>query len=246
VTPLGQALWTALDVAARPLTDDDLRALSPMLIVAPHADDETLGCGGLLARSSAMGLRPRVVFLTDGSASHVDSPTWPAVRLAQVRQGEALAALAVLGLSEGDVYFMGWPDAAPLDPAGEGYAKSIAALSGWIDGFAPKSLWAPRAGEPHCDHEAATALADHIAQSRPGVRRLQYLVWAWADATLARAMPGEQAWRLLCVGTSDLRRRALACHATQTTGLIDDARQAFLIPADLAAVVDRPSEIFIE
>ena len=246
MTPLGQALWTRLDAAARPLTDDDLRALSPLLVIAPHADDETLGCGCLLARASALGLRPRVVFLTDGSASHVDSPTWPPSRLAEARRQEALAALSVLGLTAEQAFFMDWPDAAPLDPGSEAYGRSLARLLGWIENLDLRSLWAPRAGEPHCDHEAATALAEDLARRRPGVRRLQYLVWAWEDAAIACAGPGEQAWRLLCVGTSALRRRALDCHRTQTTGLIADAGQAFLIPEALAAVVDRPSEIFIE
>lgn len=39
-----------------------------MLVLAPHPDDETLGCGGLLARAADQGLRPRVAFLTNGAA----------------------------------------------------------------------------------------------------------------------------------------------------------------------------------
>jgi hypothetical protein len=42
------------------------------------------------------------------------------------------------------------------------------------------------------------------------------------------------------------RRLALACHRTQTSDLIADAEEAFLIPPDLAALTDRNAEIFIE
>lgn len=37
-----------------------------ILIVAPHADDETLGCGGLLAKRTQGGFEATVVVLTDG------------------------------------------------------------------------------------------------------------------------------------------------------------------------------------
>ena len=37
------------------------------LALAPHYDDEVLGCGGLLAQLAAAGSVTRVLFLTDGS-----------------------------------------------------------------------------------------------------------------------------------------------------------------------------------
>ena len=40
-----------------------------VLVVAPHQDDETLGCGGLIARKRYEGLPVHVVFITDGSAT---------------------------------------------------------------------------------------------------------------------------------------------------------------------------------
>src|SRR5690606_11392217 len=36
------------------------------LVIAPHYDDEVLGCGGLLAQLAAGGAAVRVLFLTDG------------------------------------------------------------------------------------------------------------------------------------------------------------------------------------
>ena len=39
------------------------------LILAPHADDESLGCGGLIAACCERGQQPIVVILTDGAAS---------------------------------------------------------------------------------------------------------------------------------------------------------------------------------
>jgi LmbE family N-acetylglucosaminyl deacetylase len=247
VTAVGAAAWTTLDAAADMLTSEELRALSPIVILAPHPDDETLGCGGLLATAAALGLEPRVVYLTDGSASHRNSALWPPSRLAKTRRAEGLAALSVLGVYAERTLFLDWPDAAP-HRRGEGeYAATLDRLSAWLDAFGPKSLWAPRAGEPHCDHAAATDLADDLADHRPGdLRRLDYMVWGWADDAVAVRRRGERVWRLPCADWALQRRRALACHRSQTTDLITDARDAFLIPHDLAALTDRPVEIFIE
>ena len=44
-----------------------------VMIVAPHPDDESLGCGGLIAQLCSMGRPPLVVIATDGSRSHPGS-----------------------------------------------------------------------------------------------------------------------------------------------------------------------------
>ncbi len=45
---------------------------APIVVLAPHPDDESLGCGALLAAAFA-GKGARVVCLTDGSGSHPGS-----------------------------------------------------------------------------------------------------------------------------------------------------------------------------
>jgi LmbE family N-acetylglucosaminyl deacetylase len=245
VTAVGHRAWLKLRRAARRLDEARLLALSPMLIVSPHQDDETLGCGGLLATASRLGLRPRVAYLTDGSASHVGSPSWPPARLARTRRREALSALAVLGVGAEDVCFLGWSDADPLAQGQPDYARTIDRLRAWAAGFAPASLWSPWRGERHCDHVAAADVARDLARRLdPRPVSMDYLVWGWTEAGLAGG-PGE-AWALQCPDTTDIRRRALACHRTQVGGLIADARTSFQIPPRLAALTGRPTEIYLE
>ena len=57
---------------------------APALVLAPHPDDESLGCGALLAASFA-GPGAHVICLTDGGASHLGSPTWPREALSALR-----------------------------------------------------------------------------------------------------------------------------------------------------------------
>ena len=143
VKALGHAAWRKLRQGARPLDDARLAALSPLLVLAPHQDDETLGCGGLLATASRLGLEPRVAYLTDGAASHLGSPTWPRARLARARRREALAALAVLGVPQAQVQFLDWPDAHPFAADSADYRRSMAQLTAWMARVRPASVWAP-------------------------------------------------------------------------------------------------------
>jgi LmbE family N-acetylglucosaminyl deacetylase len=244
---VGQHAWSRVSRRARRLDTQAIRSLSPVLILAPHQDDETLGCGALIAAAARMGLRPRVAFLTDGSASHEGSPTWSAQRLAAARRAEALDALGVLGVPPADILFLDWPDAAPPPPGSPRYRAALDRLGGWAAGFRPRGLLSPWRGEDHCDHEAAARLAADLARTlRPPLKTLDYLVWGWAQRDLPPALGRATVWGLPCRDTTLLRRRALACHATQTSDLIDDARQSFRVPARLAALTARPMEIYLE
>jgi LmbE family N-acetylglucosaminyl deacetylase len=68
-----------------------------VLVIAPHADDETIGLGGTIAKHVAAGDRVTVAIMTGhGDAPH---PLWPETAWDVVR-AEARAAMAVLGVTE--------------------------------------------------------------------------------------------------------------------------------------------------
>jgi LmbE family N-acetylglucosaminyl deacetylase len=70
----------------------------PFVVVAPHPDDESLACGGLLAEARQQGLRGKVVIVSDGVGSHPHSKAYPPDRLRSVRKDEARQAAGELGL----------------------------------------------------------------------------------------------------------------------------------------------------
>lgn len=93
-----------------------------ILVFAPHPDDETLGTAGVIMRTVAAGKRVHVVIFTNGdgyprAASLLLNKNMDELRpedyfqLARVRQLEAYAATAELGLKPSDVTFLGYPDA---------------------------------------------------------------------------------------------------------------------------------------
>ncbi len=96
-----------------------LPAHARVVVFAPHPDDETVGVGGLLFRLAHGHTPLRVVFVTNGDGYRraleqdfaVERPTdADYVALGELRQREALAALAHLGVARRDVRFLGFPD----------------------------------------------------------------------------------------------------------------------------------------
>ncbi|MCS7208113.1 MAG: PIG-L family deacetylase [Fimbriimonadales bacterium] len=103
-----------------PLAPDDR-----LLIVAPHPDDEVLGCGGLIATATAQGIPVRVVYLTAGdgfaAAAAFTARSAPDARdcllLGQLRMRESRSALRALGVGAEDAVFLGYPDRGLLPMA---------------------------------------------------------------------------------------------------------------------------------
>lgn len=232
-------------MAALPLAP--LRAVTggkPALILAPHADDESLGCGGLIAAASAAGHPPFVLILTDGTGSHPNSRAYPPSRLRSVREQEASDAVAILGLPPGRISFLQLRDtAAPTE--GEGFKAAVAAILSLVERFGAASILSPWQHDPHCDHLAAHLMASE-AVARCRVRHLAYPIWGWTLPPDARLPgPAPRGMRLDITDHLAVKRRAIAAHASQYGGLIQDDPDGFQLPSNLLDIFSRPYETFL-
>nr|WP_321985880.1 PIG-L family deacetylase [uncultured Lichenicoccus sp.] len=236
------AMLLALPVS----TDDALLRAGRALILAPHADDETLGCGGLIATLCDQGRPPYVLVVTDGTGSHPNSRAWPPGRLRAQREAEALAATGHLGLDAADVGFLRLRDAAaPCDGAGfEAACTRIAALA---QEQGCDTLLAPWLLDPHCDHEAVQLMARRVAATT-ALRLLSYPVWGWLiapDVALAPDLP-VRGFRLDIAAHLRRKAEAIRLHASQYADLITDDPQGFRLPTSLLSVFEAPFETFLE
>ena len=212
------------------------------LILAPHPDDEVIGCGGLIAQAVDNGVCPVIIFVTDGSASHPHSRTYPAPALADLRRQEACAAAAVLGVPIARLHFLAIPDAAARHDGVE-FAAAVAAIANIAAGYRIGTVLAPWERDPHGDHLAAHLMARETAKMA-GMRHVSYPVWGWTlppDKELGDVSVA--GWRLrVC---RELKERALSQHRSQVTDLIDDDPDGFrLDPATLAAMMS-DDEVFL-
>jgi LmbE family N-acetylglucosaminyl deacetylase len=223
---------------------DAVAGSGPLLILAPHPDDESLGCGGLIAEACERGRETWVVILTDGGASHPNSPSWPRERLVTERAREAAAAVACLGLPAERLLFLGVPDAA-APTWGAGFDALVSRLRALLTRHRIATVLACWRADPHGDHEAAAAIAA-AACAAEGVRHLAYPVWSWMLPGEAEVPdPTGRAMRLDIARHLPAKRRAIGCHATQHAGLIDDDPDGFVLPAAFLARFDGPTEVFI-
>ena len=122
------ALLTGCEAKARveaPATSSAIVLTSQdrVLILAPHPDDEVLGCGGIIQQAVARGLPVRIVFLTYGDNNQWSFTVYrkhpvllpKAVQgMGRVRHDEAIAADRLLGVPPEQLTFLGYPDFGTL------------------------------------------------------------------------------------------------------------------------------------
>src|SRR6267143_21779 len=82
-------------------------AAKTIMIFAPHPDDEALIAAGRMRAAVTAGDTVKVVVVTNGDINGVQAGL--------TREGESVAAAQLLGLTEQDVLFLGYPDASMLD-----------------------------------------------------------------------------------------------------------------------------------
>ncbi|WP_287127418.1 PIG-L deacetylase family protein [Candidatus Cyanaurora vandensis] len=219
----------------------------PTLVVAPHPDDESLGCGGAL--SLLKGMSVRVLIVSDGTASHPGSLRYPPAKLRALRETEAQAALAVLGVAAYQITFLGLKDGTLPHPGDPGFAQAVECCENALADFVPTTVLLPWRRDPHPDHRAVwTMMTSALGALGSTPRLLEYPVWMWDQATndhLPRV--GEvTAWKLDISSVLSRKLAAIAAHRSQTTDLIDDDPTGFrLTPATLAHFA-QPWECYLE
>jgi LmbE family N-acetylglucosaminyl deacetylase len=136
----------------------------PMLIVAPHMDDDVLGCGGLLALRARTGLPgPAVIYLSDGTRGTPTLERDPSLN--QGRKAEARKALAALGANDAGQVLLDLPDneiKADKKTAGRLADELALARPEWILVNSPL--------DSHPDHRAASRLLA-MALEEPKVKK---------------------------------------------------------------------------
>jgi len=222
-------LWRRL-LLARAVEQPNFPA-GPLLVLAPHPDDETLGCGATIARRRAYGDRVIVVVATDGRFSHTSDVLSPD-DIACLRNEEVLEATARIGVPAADVVRLDYVEGT----LGENLGDLAGRLVALIDEHACRSVLVTCSLDWHPDHQflaAAARLSVSRAAMTPDLA--EFPVWAWAEgpgprfgAAGPRVRAALRGLRLLRRGAAitvptsgylHLKRRALMEYRSQTTNL---------------------------
>lgn len=217
------------------------------VIIAPHQDDEVLGCAGLIHAHRQAGRPVDVVYVTDGAASHRGHPTLAPADVAPMRRSEATAALRPLGVAPESLHFLDAPDGtlAHLSPTEAGAISHR--LAHTLASLAPTELFLPCRDDGSSEHTAAYQLTRRaLVLAGLAPRLLEYPVWArWSPLRLLR--PGWSSRRVLRLSSPrfrTLKREALAAYASQTRPTPPWTRP--VLPEGFAACFESSEEFFFE
>ncbi len=227
----------------------DLLAWDTTVLFSPHPDDESLGCGGLLATLTDLGREVHVVFVTDGGMSHPNSVAYPRPARAAIRQEEARAACRILGVADDHVHFLGLPDGAVPDREAPEFPGIVEDLAGRLAGWGATTMVVPFRRDLHPDHRLVWAICRAAADACPAdLRWVEYPVWMW-EATDLDDLPREDeliAWRLEVGDQLPRKEAAVRAHASQLGGVIDDDPTGFRLAEAILDHFRQPTEVFFE
>ncbi|WP_256728677.1 bifunctional PIG-L family deacetylase/class I SAM-dependent methyltransferase [Microbacterium oleivorans] len=244
-----EAVWRAAidDRDLAPLDEDVER----LVVVAAHPDDETLGAGGLMARTARRGVPVTVLIATDGEGSHPGSPTYTPARLAALRRREATEALARLGGTIRTV-FLGLPDgrtdehrdtirAAVRDAVlTGGSARESADASPAGDAL----VIAPWTGDGHRDHRVVGEVVAGVCDEL-GARSRFFPIWLWHWGLPADAPWDDLEIVRLDASSTAAKDAATRAHRSQTEPLSAAPGDEVMLHAGMQSHFDRPFEIFV-
>lgn len=131
-----------------------------VLVVAAHADDEVIGCGGTIARHVAAGDTVTLLLMTNGVSSRSD---WSADDVAQ-RQSACRESCAILGVS--DCIWESFPDNAMDSVPLLDVAKTVSRV---VDAVRPQVIYTHCLGDLNIDHEVTGRAVMTACRPQPGV-----------------------------------------------------------------------------
>lgn len=223
------------------------KQLGNSLILAPHPDDEALGCGGMIQFLLEQQITVHIGFVTSGDASHPNSKRYPPQRLGLLREEEARQSCTFLGVPEKNVFFMRLADGRLHSLTSQEREKSILMLAEYISTFNIDSLLLPWQRDPHPDHRVTYALGKAaMAKSANPIQLVEYPIWLWKNSS-KKDWPQKderQIFKLDISSKLPKKKEAIYAHQSQTTSLIDDDAEGFVLTDDLLAPFLAPYEFY--
>lgn len=146
------------------------------LVLAPHPDDETLGCGATIMRKLAAGTAVQVVIAADGRYAYPSSK-WSVDALVEMREEEARQACAILGLQCQNVAFLRFEDCR----LAEHRELLRDRLFDILDTLNPEEIFVSSILDSHPDHRVLAELGRELAQVRRDRATVlyEYPIWFW-------------------------------------------------------------------
>jgi LmbE family N-acetylglucosaminyl deacetylase len=220
---------------------EEMTAVST-LIVAPHPDDETFGCGATIARMRARGTDVHVLFLTGGGSSPRPRGV-SAAHLIELRRSEAVHALGILGVDPSFITHLDFDDGS-LSRHSDDLSDALADV---LRTTKPDQVLVTSRSDRHPDHVAAAGAARAVVpHAGREVRLYEFPIWQRLPAFTCARGAAQGVWdrsgapqprgRPMLVRTDDyltLKERAIRAYESQLDHFPLGFREDFLLPFEM-------------
>ena len=214
------------------------------IIITPHADDESLGCGGVIALLRKFGLSVYILLMTDGTLSHPNSKEFPAEKLRELREQEIIEAAKNLGVDAENLIFCRYKDRNLPNQDSNDFELAVKIVSKIFDIIQPESIFVPWRRDPHPDHRAAFEITKKANVENSKI--YEYPIWLKElgndeDAPkIDEAMP----FRINISSVLEQKLKAIYAHRSQISDLINDDPAGFRISSEMLNDFNVPYETF--
>lgn len=143
------------------------------VIIAPHPDDEVIGCAGLIRTLVERGMPPHVLIMTGGGGSHRGCCSTSEEEIIVARRQLAVKALMALGLPMSHLHLLDYPDGGISVEHSE-----TNKLQKLLSEISPKAIFVPHWGEEWSDHINTAEIAKECVKEK-NTSVYEYCVWLW-------------------------------------------------------------------
>ncbi|MEM7727086.1 MAG: PIG-L family deacetylase [Cyanobacteria bacterium P01_A01_bin.45] len=205
------------------------------IIFSPHQDDETLGCGGMIALKRSNNIPVMVVFLTDGKYGR---PEWiEPEEIVDFRQQEAKVALCNLGIDSAQTSFLNHTDGSLSQLLEQKNQEVINNILEVLTSFKPGEVYVPHSKDGHPDHEATYKLVK-LALLRSGLKAdiIQYPIWLFWQNPLSSSKKYHDianAYRISIKAVKHLKQKAIISYKSQIPNLPSSLLNSFFSDSEI-------------
>jgi|Deesub1362A_J573_1020465.scaffolds.fasta_scaffold06448_2 LmbE family N-acetylglucosaminyl deacetylase len=229
-----------------------------VIVFAPHPDDETLGCGGTIAKKVKQGYDVFVIYMTDGryALKEIGITSSPnPFEMKEKRKKDAIKAAKILGLREENMFFLEIKDKT-LKKKQDVQNKITRIL---MD-IKPVEIYFPQKKEYNIDHQMTNLIVKAaLKESKINAIGYQYAIaWAFPFYLLTHVL-NERSFDLLVCGLlkyklihTDISKflptkiMALAAYKSQLTLLSPEQSRPVLKPSFILRFLKNEEKFFIE
>ena len=154
----------------------------PILIIAPHPDDETFGCAGFIAKKIKNGANVTVAFLTYGENSMKEVTN---KEVATNRKKTSHDVCDMLGVQ--DIHYCGLKDGKIPRRDSSNYKDALKTVMELVEKVKPQEVFCTHVSEGWSDHTATAELAeDALKKIDDDISLYYYWVWVWFSVPLKK------------------------------------------------------------